>query len=38
MSVRATRKSLRWGYGSGIIRGRSAQFGDISVVSQQKYT
>ena len=32
MSVRATRKSLRWGYGSGIITGRSVQFGDVECV------
>ena len=36
MSVRATRKSLRWGYGSGMIKGRSVQFGDDECVMSCK--
>ena len=32
MSVRATRKSRRWGYGSGISKGRNVQFGDDECV------
>ena len=32
MSVRAIRKSLRWGYGSGMSKGRSVQFGDNECV------